>query len=137
MTLAELKEVVASAGVVGAGGAGFPAAFKYTDAADTLVINAAECEPLIYTDYYIMKREMSKVSAAAELVMDACGMSKGYLSLKEHTAERLGLAEGQQISEKLFVKVLPNVYPMGDEIVLIYETLGRVIEPGALLQVLL
>ena len=67
MTLAELKEVVASAGVVGAGGAGFPAAFKYTDAADTLVINAAECEPLIYTDYYIMKREMSKVSAAAEL----------------------------------------------------------------------
>ena len=132
MTLAELKEVVASAGVVGAGGAGFPAAFKYTDAADTLVINAAECEPLIYTDYYIMKREMSKVSAAAELVMDACGMSKGYLSLKEHTAERLGLAEGQQISEKLFVKVLPNVYPMGDEIVLIYETLGRVIEPGAL-----
>lgn len=132
MTLAELKEVVASAGVVGAGGAGFPAAFKYTDAADTLVINAAECEPLIYTDYYIMKREMSKVSAAAELVMDACGMSKGYLSLKEHTAERLGLTEGQQISEKLFVKVLPNVYPMGDEIVLIYETLGRVIEPGAL-----
>ncbi len=132
MTLAELKEVISDAGIVGAGGAGFPTAFKYTEDADTLVINAAECEPLIYTDYYILKREMSKVSAAAELVMDACGMVKGYLSLKEHTAERLGLTEGQQISDKLFVKVLPNVYPMGDEIVLIYETTHKVIEPGAL-----
>ena len=132
MTLAELKETISAAGIVGAGGAGFPTAFKYTEDADTLIINAAECEPLIYTDFYILKRELSKVSAAAELVMDACGMAKGYLSLKEHTAERLGLSENQQISDKLFVKVLPNVYPMGDEIVLIYETIGRVIEPGSL-----
>lgn len=132
MTLAELKQVVSAAGIVGAGGAGFPAAFKYTDAAETLIINAAECEPLLYTDYYIMKRELSKVVGAAELVMDACGMKKGYLSLKEHTAERLGFTEGQKLSDKLYVKVLPNVYPMGDEIVLIYETIHKVITPGSL-----
>lgn len=132
MTLAELKNAISTAGVVGAGGAGFPTAYKYCDEAETLIINAAECEPLIYTDYYIMKLEMPKVVAAAELLMDACDMKVGYLSLKEHTAERLGLYEGQALAQKLFVKVLPNVYPMGDELVMIYETVGKVIEPGAL-----
>lgn len=132
MNLNELKAAIVAAGVVGAGGAGFPTAFKYTEDADTLIINAAECEPLLYTDYYIMKREMAKVVGAAEVIMDACKMSHGYLSLKKHTAERLNLTEGQKLSEKLFVKVLPNVYPMGDEVVLIYETIHKVITPGSL-----
>lgn len=132
MTLTELKKIVSEAGVVGAGGAGFPSSFKYTEDADTLIINAAECEPLLYTDFYILKREMAKVVGAAEVVMDACGMTKGYLSLKEHTAHRLGLEDGQKLSDKLFVKQLPNVYPMGDEIVMIYETIGKVITPGSL-----
>ncbi len=97
---------------MGAGGAGFPAAFKYTEDADTLVINAAECEPLLYTDFYIMKREMAKVIGAAELIMEACKMSKGYLSLKQHTAERLQLKEGQKNGQKPvckgFAECLPN-----------------------------
>jgi len=132
VTLAELKQTIAAAGVIGAGGAGFPTAFKYTEDAKTLIINAAECEPLLYTDYYILKRELQKVVGAAELLMDTCKMKQGYLSLKQHTAERLGFAEGHQLSQKLSVKVLPDVYPMGDEIVLIYETTGEVIEPGSL-----
>ena len=132
MTLEELKNIVTEAGIIGAGGAGFPTSVKYTDEADTLIINAAECEPLLYTDYYIMSEEMAKMVSAAELVMDACGMSSGFLSLKEHTAERLNLTDGELIGNRVRVKVLPNVYPMGDEIVLIYETIGRVIEPGAL-----
>ena len=132
MKLAELKKTIAAAGVIGAGGAGFPTAFKLTEDANTLVINAAECEPLLYTDYYILKLELQKVVGAAELVMDSCKMKEGFLSLKEHTAERLGFTEGQRLSEKLRVKVLPNVYPMGDEIVMIYETTGDVIAPGSL-----
>ena len=57
MKMEELKSLIASAGVVGAGGAGFPTAFKLRDGIDSLVINAAECEPLIYTDYYLLKNE--------------------------------------------------------------------------------
>ncbi len=132
MKLDELKKTIDAAGVIGAGGAGFPTAFKYTEDANTLVINAAECEPLLYTDYYILKLELQKVVGAAELVMDTCKMKQGFLSLKEHTAERLGFVEGQLLSEKLRVKVLPNVYPMGDEIVMIYETTGDVVAPGSL-----
>ena len=132
MTLSELKKIVTDAGIVGAGGAGFPTSVKFSDQADTLIINAVECEPLLYTDFYILKEELAKVISAAELVIDACGMREGFLSIKEHTAARLSLQDGDLIGNRIRVKVLPNVYPMGDEIVLIYETIGRVIEPGAL-----
>ena len=47
MTLDELKKILTDAGCVGAGGAGFPTAVKLADGADTLMINAAECEPLL------------------------------------------------------------------------------------------
>lgn len=58
MNLNELKKVVADAGVVGAGGADFRPQFKFNEGLDTLIINGAECEPLIFSDYYIMKKEM-------------------------------------------------------------------------------
>ena len=50
MNIQELKTIIAGAGDVGAGGAGFPTAVKLAEGADTLIINAAECEPLLYTD---------------------------------------------------------------------------------------
>ena len=46
----ELVEIMRSAGIVGAGGAGFPSYAKLAEGADTLLINGAECEPLLYTD---------------------------------------------------------------------------------------
>ena len=49
MTIQEIKDILAAAGTVGAGGAGFPSGFKLAEGADTLIINAAECEPLLYT----------------------------------------------------------------------------------------
>ena len=54
----ELKELMREAGIVGAGGAGFPSYAKLADGADTLVINGAECEPLLYTDYILLKKEL-------------------------------------------------------------------------------
>ena len=54
----DLKEIMKNAGIVGAGGAGFPSYAKLADGADTLVVNGAECEPLLYTDYVLLKKEM-------------------------------------------------------------------------------
>ena len=51
MELNEVKQIIQDAGIVGAGGAGFPSFAKLAEGANTLVINAAECEPLLYTDY--------------------------------------------------------------------------------------
>jgi len=66
----ELKEIMKEAGIVGAGGAGFPAYAKLADGADTLLINGAECEPLLYTDYILLKRETPMVLAGIKAVLE-------------------------------------------------------------------
>ncbi len=132
MTMEELKNCIAQAGCVGAGGAGFPSAVKLAQGADTLVINAAECEPLLYSDYALMKQHLQDVADGAEYVIEATGIRQGFLGVKEHTAHRLGLQDGQMLSAHVAVKYLPNVYPMGDEIILIYQVLGRIVPPGQL-----
>ncbi len=132
MTLAELKNIIAQNGCVGAGGAGFPSAVKLAEGADTLVINAAECEPLLYSDLMVMKHHLDDVVSGAEYVIEATGIRSGYLCVKEHTGHRLGLEDGQKLSAHVSVKYLPNVYPMGDEIILIYQALGRIVPPGQL-----
>lgn len=128
----ELKELMKSAGIVGAGGAGFPSYAKLAGGADTLLINGAECEPLIYTDYVILKRELSLVLSGIEAVMSELSVPRAILAIKEHTAKRLSFTDGEELSPKVSLKVLPNVYPTGDEISLIFEATGRVVRPGNL-----
>ena len=53
----ELKNLMREFGIVGAGGAGFPSYAKLAEGADLLLINGSECEPLLYTDYVILKNE--------------------------------------------------------------------------------
>ena len=132
MDIQQLKQIMAQAGDVGAGGAGFPSSVKLAEGADTLIINAAECEPLLYTDYYIMKTHLERILAGAEVLMEAAGIRSGFLGLKKHTAARLSIAHGQLLSEHVKAYALPDVYPMGDEIILIYEVLRRVVPPGEL-----
>ena len=127
-----MKELMQSAGILGAGGAGFPSYAKLAQGANTLVVNGAECEPLLYTDYHLLKRELPLVLTGISSVMESVSIPKALLAVKQHTAEKLKWTEGQRLADKIFVKVLPNVYPMGDEISLIYEATGRVVKPGNL-----
>ncbi len=128
----DLKMKIKEAGIVGAGGAGFPAYAKLASGADLLIINGAECEPLLYTDYILLKKEMHKVLEGIALVLDYLQVQKALLCVKEHTATKLNIKDGSLLSDKIYLKVLPNVYPMGDEISLIYQACGRVIRPGSL-----
>lgn len=128
----ELVKIMRSAGIVGAGGAGFPSYAKLAEGADTLLINGAECEPLLYTDYTILKTEMSEVLSGAEAVISAGFARRAILAVKEHTAKRLALSDGEALSRLVTVKVLPDVYPMGDEVSLIYGATGRLVQPGRL-----
>ncbi len=121
-----------NAGIVGAGGAGFPSYAKLADGADTLVVNGAECEPLLYTDYILLKREMPMVLSGIKAVMDYAKIPCALLCVKEHTAVRLKLKDGAKLSDRIILKTLPDVYPMGDEISLIYQATGRVVKPGNL-----
>ncbi len=128
----ELKELMKNAGIVGAGGAGFPSYAKLAEGADTLLINGAECEPLLYTDYTILKNELYAVLSGAECVLEYLGIKNALLCIKNHTAERLSLKDGENLEKNVKIKVLPDVYPIGDEISLIYEATGRLIQPGKL-----
>ena len=126
-----LKEIMRDAGIVGAGGAGFPAYAKLA-AADTLLINGAECEPLLYTDYILLETELSMVLCGIAETLRETNIPRALLCVKKHTAERLEWADGEKLADKIFVRVLPDVYPMGDEISLIYQATGRVVKPGNL-----
>ena len=132
MSLDKLKTLLQASGIVGAGGAGFPSFAKLADGADTLVVNAAECEPLIFTDYMLLREWLAKVIAGATAVMDGTGISTTVMGVKAHRAEMLGFTEGQKLADRVFVKLLPDAYPMGDEINLIFEATGRLIAPGSL-----
>ena len=128
----KLKELMKAAGITGAGGAGFPSYAKLSEGADTLVVNGAECEPLLYTDYYILKTSLTNVLAGISAVMEELSLKSAVLAIKKHTAERLGYTGGEELMKGVTVKVLRDVYPIGDEISLIYESTGRLIAPGAL-----
>ena len=127
-----LKEIMKKAGIVGAGGAGFPSYAKLAEGADTLVVNGAECEPLLYTDYVLLHKEMPTVLSGIKAIAEELNIPRALLCVKDHTAKRLKLADGLKLADKIWLKVLPDVYPMGDEISLIYEATGRVVKPGNL-----
>ena len=130
MELNEVKKIIQDAGIVGAGGAGFPSFAKLAEGANTLVINAAECEPLLYTDYMLIHERLYRVLEGAEAIMEMTGINKCLLSVKTTKGKALNWTDGQELAPGVFVKLLPNVYPMGDEINLIYE--GRLVPPGQL-----
>ena len=77
-----MKELMQSAGILGAGGAGFPSYAKLAQGADTLVVNGAECEPLLYTDYHLLKRELPLVLTGISSVMESVSIPKALLAVK-------------------------------------------------------
>ena len=127
-----LKELMKEAGIVGAGGAGFPSYAKLADGADILVVNGAECEPLLYTDYILLQKEMPMVLDGIKAVQEYANIPCALLCVKEHTAKRLRLKDGTKLGDRIILKTLPDVYPMGDEISLIYQATGRIVKPGNL-----
>ena len=128
----KLKSILQKNGVVGAGGAGFPSYAKLTEGADLLVINCIECEPLMYTDYELVREKLPEVVQGAQLVMQHTNINRAVLAIKEYRAMTLGLADSQELAPGICVKTVPNIYPMGDEINLIYQVTGRLIKPGNL-----
>ena len=128
----ELKNLMRDFGIVGAGGAGFPSYAKLAEGANLLLINGAECEPLLNTDYILLKNEIDMVLTGVLEVIAHTNISKAYIAVKAHNVERLGWEDGQQLANGVFVRALPDVYPVGDEISLIYEATGKLVKPGKL-----
>ena len=78
-----IRERVQAAGVVGAGGAGFPTHIKLQARVDTFLVNAAECEPMLKVDQQLMVQQASRLLRGVHYAMKATGASSGIIALKE------------------------------------------------------
>ena len=72
------------------------------------------------------------VLSGIRAVLEGTGISRAVLAIKEHTAKRLSFKDGEKLDTGITVKVLSDVYPLGDEVALIYEVLGRLVKPASL-----
>ncbi len=128
----DLFALVERAGIVGAGGAGFPAHVKLKAKADTVIINGAECEPLLRVDQQLMAEKPEALVAALELIMGQVGAKQGIIALKsKYTAAKARLMKSV-LPRGVHLHLLTNFYPAGDEQVLVYETLGRIVPEGGI-----
>lgn len=133
MEIAELSRILRENGIVGAGGAGFPTYGKLSDKADTILLNCAECEPLLKLHRQLLKAHVYEILKAFSLIAETVQAKEAIIGIKEEYKETIEALE-EYIAEFPMVRIhkLPGVYPMGDEVIMIYETTGRVVRPGGL-----
>lgn len=132
-TLQALRELARDGGVVGAGGAGFPTYAKLSESADTYILNCAECEPILKLHRQLLEAHTAEILTAMRAVMKATGAQKGIIAVKEHYRSAVEAVRAEiEAHPGLELKLLPAVYPAGDELLLIREVTGRTVAPGAL-----
>ena len=127
-----LVEQVRLAGVVGAGGGGFPTHVKLAAKADTVIANGAECEPLLHKDAAVMERQAVEMLQGIQLAMAAVGASTGIVGIKAKNKHAVAAVQAACQGTAVRVHLLGDYYPAGDEYDLVHETTGRLIPPGGI-----
>ncbi len=133
MDIKELQKIIQENGVVGAGGAGFPTYVKISDKANTILMNCAECEPLLKLHRQLLEKHAYEIMKTFQMIAETVGAEEAIIGIKESYVQTVN-ALRQHIEEfpGMRIHLLKEVYPMGDEVVLIYEATGRVVRPGGL-----
>jgi len=128
-----LAETIRDAGVVGAGGAGFPTHIKAQSKAKIVLANGAECEPLLRVDRLMMEHYPEKVVAGLSAMVNAVGAREGVLCVKKKYTEAIEALTGA-IKDKSNIRLYPldNYYPAGDEQQIVYEVTGQVVPTGGI-----
>lgn len=133
MTIEELQKIVYNAGIVGAGGAGFPTHRKFSDKVEQIVVNAAECEPLMMVDHHLLEYHLAEIAEALNVLCDAMGAKEVLIGIKGKNMHLLDETVVRSFrGTRIKIKEIPDVYPAGDEVMLTYETTGKIIPEGAI-----
>ena len=133
MNIEELKALLRENGVVGAGGAGFPTYAKLDKRADTLILNCAECEPLLRLHRQLLKTYTHEILSTLYEISKILEIETVYVGIKGSYKRTLAAVEAELDSfPNMRLCTLPEVYPAGDEVVLTYEATGRVVPPGSI-----
>lgn len=133
MTGEQLKQKIFEAGIIGAGGAGFPTHVKLVEHMDYLVVNGAECEPLIYTDYELMYHYGREIVQLLKELIAILSIKKVVWGIKDKHEELINYLK-LLTKDDIGIEIIPleNCYPVGDEATLIYKCTGRVVPRGQL-----
>lgn len=128
-------KAVRESGACGLGGAGFPTHIKLATKSpiDTLIINAAECEPYITSDYREMIESPEDIIGGIRLVKESLGIAKAKLAIEANKPEAIkNFTEMAQNDDTIDIVTLPSSYPQGAEKVIIYNCTGRIVKEGEL-----
>lgn len=133
----EIRERIKAAGVVGMGGAGFPTNVKLTpknvDDIEYIIVNGAECEPYLTSDYRRMVEEPDKIVMGLKVALKLFDKAVGYIAIEDNKPEAIAiLTEKVKDEPRISVKEVKTKYPQGGERTLIYATTGREINSSML-----
>ena len=128
----EIRDIIKKAGIVGMGGAGFPTHVKLApkddQAIDYILVNGAECEPYLTSDYRMMLECPEKIVGGLKVILSLFPNAVGYICIEDNKPEAIRVLEKETMGEeRISVKVLKTKYPQGAERTLIYASTGRMI----------
>jgi Na+-translocating ferredoxin:NAD+ oxidoreductase RnfC subunit len=125
----KLSDKILNAGVVGAGGAGFPTHIKANSEVEIVLANGAECEPLLHKDYEIMVNRPMEIVEGMKLMMESTKSQKGYFGIKAKNAGAIDAIEPYLEGTGIEMSLLGDFYPSGDEYELVYHATKRLMPP--------
>ncbi len=127
-------EKVKNAGVIGAGGAGFPTHIKIAAEVEIVIANGAECEPLLSTDRYLMENNAREIIEGLQLAARATKADKVYLALKRKYKQAVSALEKalEETGYDIEIYLMDNYYPAGDEVDMVQNVTGRIVPEGGI-----
>jgi Na+-translocating ferredoxin:NAD+ oxidoreductase RnfC subunit len=128
---ADRLDRIAAHGVVGAGGAGFPTHVKLATRADCIILNAAECEPLLHKDRQMLCHYPEQILTGLAWAADLVGATEIVVGIKGKYTDAI-----EQLTPKMppggRIATLSDTYPAGDEFILVHDVTGKIVPPGAI-----
>ncbi|MBS6195622.1 MAG: electron transport complex subunit RsxC [Clostridiales bacterium] len=133
----EIRKKIQDAGVVGMGGAGFPTHVKLSpkepEKIEYVLVNGAECEPYLTSDYRRMLEEPEKVIGGLKVILQLFDNARGCICIEDNKPDCIEKMRGLVEDEpKIEVKVMKTKYPQGGERMLIHAITGRDINSSML-----
>lgn len=127
-----LIDQIRDAGVVGAGGAGFPTDRKLNCKAEIFIVNGIECEPLLRTDRHVMELHAPEIVRTVRAIRDQIGAKRAVIALKRHYEDAVKALSAAVKGTKVELYLSDSFYPAGDEQNLVYCVTGRTVPTGGI-----
>ena len=131
----KIIELIKEAGIIGMGGGAFPSFAKLQSSddgtIDTIIINAAECEPFLTCDHRMMLEYSDRMIGGLRIVMKYLNVSSAYIGIEDNKQDAIDLLE-EKLKDDKFIKVavLKTKFPQGDAYRMVDSILGRKVPQG-------